>query len=328
VLDGKLLQLKLEARTFKSSAFALATQKTYKSQLRSYLNFCLEYDCTPVPASQDTLVCYMTCLARRLLPASIPNYMNVIRLLHLESGYKNPLIDNFELSLIRRGINRQKGVPPKQKQPMSIEIMFKMFRFLDLSKSADLAFWAACCIGFFGFLRKSTLLPVNAQTEGERFLAQEDVLELEIDSFVLRVRQSKVIQFGERVHNIPFASCTLCEVCPVRAVLSHFGASVLGPKRPLFNYMHVGREVALTQLGFVVRLRSLLSKLGVRSSDYSAHSFRRGGASFAFSLGVSPLQIKLRGDWASDAYERYVFIQAGASMKVAESLSRGAVGVV
>jgi hypothetical protein len=188
-----LQQLKVEAKSYKSSAFALATQKTYKSQLRSYFNFCLEYECVPVPASQETLVCYMACLARRLLPTSIPNYMNVIRLLHLEAGFRNPLVDNFELSLIRRGISRQKGVPPKQKQPMSLEIMKRMFVCLDLSKSSELAFWAACCIGFFGFLRKSTLLPVNSQTDGEKLLRREDVLNLDIDSFVCAEEQSDSI---------------------------------------------------------------------------------------------------------------------------------------
>jgi hypothetical protein len=226
--------------------------------------------------------------------------------------------------MIRRGINRQKGVPPNQKQPMSIDVMKKMFGILDFAKSADLAFWAACCVGFFVFLRKSTLLPADSRTEGLVMLRREDVVDLEIDSFVLVVKKSKVIQFGERVHRIPFANCVLNDVCPVRAVLSHFGASVLGAKSPLFNYMQSGREVTLTQASFIVRLRGLLKALGLRSADYSAHSFRRGGASFAFSLGVSPLQIKLRGDWASDAYERYVFIQAGASMRVARNLCDGA----
>jgi hypothetical protein len=240
----------------------------------------------PVPASQETLVCYVASLARRLLPSSIPNYMNVVRLLHLESGFKNPLVDNFEMSLIKRGISRQKGFPPKQKQPMSVAILKKMYAVLDLSKSADLAFWAVCCVGFFGFLRKSTLLPASAPNEGEKFLAREDVLDLEIDSFVLLVRKSKVIQFGERVHKIPYTNCELHDVCPVRAILSHFGASPLGPKRPLFNYVLCGREVTLTQSGFVCRLRKFLDLLGLRSSDYSAHSFRRGGATFAFSLGI------------------------------------------
>jgi hypothetical protein len=110
---------------------------------------------------------------------------------------------------------------------------------------------------------------------------------------------------------------------PVRAILSHFGASPLGGGGPLFNYLLNGREVSLTSAVFVVRLHKVLDSLGYRAVDYSAHSFRRGGASYAFSLGVSPLQIKLRGDWASDAYERYIFISAGASMNVARALTGG-----
>jgi hypothetical protein len=59
----------------------------------------------------------------------------------------------------------------------------------------------------------------------------------------------------------------------------------------------------------------------VDPSVYSAHSFRRGGASYAFELGLSPLQIKLRGDWASVAYERYVYISTGATFAVARALA-------
>jgi hypothetical protein len=109
----------------------------------------------------------------------------------------------------------------------------------------------------------------------------------------------------------------------VRALLSHFGASPLAVSRPLFNYLAGGRECFMTQSMFVARLKVILSRLGVKSGDYSAHSFRRGGASYAFSLGLSPLQIKLRGDWSSDAYERYIFISTGAVMSVARSLSAG-----
>ena len=44
---------------------------------------------------------------------------------------------------------------------------------------------------------------------------------------------------------------------------------------------------------------------------YSAHSLRRGGASYAFLSGLNPLQIKSRGDWASATFEKYVFISSG-----------------
>ena len=154
-------------------------------------------------------------------------------------------------------------------------------------------------------------------------MTRGDTTEFSFDCFVLLLRFSKVIQFGQEILSLPYFKCAAPRLCPVRAILSHFGASPLGGGRPLFNFMSNGREVSLTAPGFVVRLRKVLGVLGYSSSEFSAHSFRRGGASYAFSLGVSPLQIKLRGDWASDAYERYIFITAGSSMSVAHALSGG-----
>ena len=53
-------------------------------------------------------------------------------------------------------------------------------------------------------------------------------------------------------------------------------------------------------------LRWLLVKAGYQASAYSSHSFRRGGATFAFSLGVRGELIQAQGDWVSDAYKLYL----------------------
>jgi hypothetical protein len=148
--DG-LEVLRAEARAFKRSSYALSTQKSYRSQLKKYLQFCLDFNCVALPVSQNTLICYVAFLARQLSPTSIPQYLNVIRLLHEEAGLGNPLTDNFELAMVKRGIRREKGVPPKQKMPITLDILKKMHPFLDLSSPCDLAFWAAALIAFFVF---------------------------------------------------------------------------------------------------------------------------------------------------------------------------------
>lgn len=270
----------------------------------------------------------MAYLARRLVASSIPNYMNVIRLLHLQAGFSNPLEDNFEVGLIRKGINREKGVPPLQKKPITLAILRKIHTCLDLSKPSELSFWAACLIGFMGFLRKSSLLPASGPFNPAKTLLRGDVKELSLESFVLIVKHSKVIQFGQKVHEIPYARCTEFRLCPVRALHAHLGASVLPPGRPLFSYNLAGLEHTMSQLDFVNRLRNLLKTIGLGAGDYSAHSLRRGGASLAFELGVTPLQIKLRGDWSSSAFERYVFVSSGATMRIAVAMSAGIVNKV
>ena len=41
-------------------------------------------------------------------------------------------------------------------------------------------------------------------------------------------------------------------------------------------------------------------------SEFSPHSFRRGGATLAFDCGLPAVLIKLQGDWRSDAYLVYL----------------------
>jgi hypothetical protein len=101
--------LMFEAATLKGAAFARSTVQTYKSQTNSYLRFCVNYGLQPVPATQQTLCSYMAFLSRSLTPSSVKGYMNAVRLLHIESGFVNPLIDNWEISMIQRGMSRLIG---------------------------------------------------------------------------------------------------------------------------------------------------------------------------------------------------------------------------
>ena len=57
---------------------------------------------------------------------------------------------------------------------------------------------------------------------------------------------------------------------------------------------------------FVNNFRKLLSLSGIDPAGFSGHSFRRGGATWAFSCNVPGELIKLQGGWASDCYIRYL----------------------
>ena len=64
----------------------------------------------------------------------------------------------------------------------------------------------------------------------------------------------------------------------------------------------------LTYSKFLQRLRSALHALGLPARDYACHSFRRGGASFAFQAGLPVELIKILGDWHSDAVLLYLTV--------------------
>jgi hypothetical protein len=75
---------------------------------------------------------------------------------------------------------------------------------------------------------------------------------------------------------------------------------------------------------FVSHLRAGLVKTGHRASDISCHSFRRGGATLGFSIGMSAIDIKLRGDWRSNAYVRYLVVSPRETMNSVSALTHGA----
>ena len=79
----------MEVRAFTSHTYAESTKASYKSQLLAYLRYCLFYGYEPVPADQTTLLTYTAFLARDKRPSTIKNYLNLVRILHLEAGYKN-----------------------------------------------------------------------------------------------------------------------------------------------------------------------------------------------------------------------------------------------
>ena len=58
---------------------------------------------TPVPATSQVISRYATFLARSLKFSSIKQYMNIIRLLHLEWDLPNPLCNNFVVQQTMRG---------------------------------------------------------------------------------------------------------------------------------------------------------------------------------------------------------------------------------
>lgn len=83
--------LDAELTKYRQSVFAENTKRAYKSQTRVYLRFCGYFGYIAVPATRDTLVRYCVFLARNHAPSSVRQYLNVVRILHLENGLSNPL---------------------------------------------------------------------------------------------------------------------------------------------------------------------------------------------------------------------------------------------
>ena len=147
-----------------SSGIADSAKPTYRTHLRTYFRFCVYFQVNPVPCSKVTLLMYVTFLARTLKLESIRRYVNIIRSLHLETGYSNALDHNYAYQLLTHGVKRCTNSPVKRKLPITPDILLAIRGTLDLDSSLEASFWAACVSAFSILCRKATLPGKDART--------------------------------------------------------------------------------------------------------------------------------------------------------------------
>ena len=73
-----------------------------------YIDFCSNFSISPLPASEETLLRYMTSLyysGRK--SATISGHLSAIRHFHLVNGAKDPLEGKDRLALVKRGMAKR-----------------------------------------------------------------------------------------------------------------------------------------------------------------------------------------------------------------------------
>lgn len=169
-------ELDSEVAMYRGQAFSDNTKKTYQTHLRSYFSFCAKLRIAPVPISEVIVAKYAAYLARKLKPSSVKQYLNIIRIIHLECNLPNPCADSWFIKTTLKGIEKIKGTEVRRKTPMSPELLLKVKGQLQFSKTVDYVFWAACLLMFFGLLRKSNLFGTDAGGfKSEKHLTRNDI---------------------------------------------------------------------------------------------------------------------------------------------------------
>lgn len=138
---------------------APSTCQTYQAGVRSYLQFCSQFNIAPFPASSSlTLRYFCTHIAHRISYKTIKVYLSGIRLEHLERGHNDPTDDEL-LWLLCTGIKRFQGDNPRQRLPITINILKALKTELSGNSSYSLIekrlLWSAFTLAFYGFLRAS-----------------------------------------------------------------------------------------------------------------------------------------------------------------------------
>ena len=310
-------------KMYYSSGMSPTTHRSYSTGLKQYIHFCSQASLPAIPASEHTLLLFVTHLATQNLSYStIKVYMSAVRSAHVTTGNHTDFDSQLtpRLDRLLKGIRKEvsKIGSPKQRLPITMEIMTGIKSVLNKRPKTHYKtmMWAACCTAFFGLLRSGEFtVPSLHQYDPTTHLSLSDVSldDRHVPQIVrLHIKQSKTdiyrngtyIYLGRTDHNI----------CPVQAIVSYLAIRGKHPG-PLFM---LPDSAMLTRNMFASLLKEILSQLNLDTQQYNTHSFRIGGATAAKHAGLSIVDIKTLGRWRSDAYQRYI----KSSPKELASLSR------
>ena len=300
-------------------------QRVYMAGKKKYLLFCQEAGTAPLPATEQKLIEFVAFAANQgLKHQTIKCYLSAVRHLQIASGGGDPRVENMPvLELKLCGARKeQSGDPKRTRLPITPSILEQLHRVWnrDPSEWDHVMLWAACCVGFFGFLRSGELTaPEKEKFDPKQHLTVKDIAldnQTAPRTISIRIKQSKTDPFRQGV--TIYLGRTNSVVCPVAALLSYLVLRGKG-EGPLFQFKD-GR--ALTRPLLVSELRKALAEAGLKPENYAGHSFRIGAATTAAVCGIPVEIIKMLGRWKSQAYQLYVRLPTDQLSSISKKLAQ------
>ena len=222
--------------------------------------------------------------------------------LHIEQGFKNPLENCVRLERVLCRVKWLQGTGTKQSLPITIAILRKLYKIINLNDFSDVLFWAACLTGFFGFLRCGEFTTNSSHFDVNTNLSLNDIqVDKHISPMVvlINIKASKTNQFRHgHVLHIGASGNNICAVRALMNYLHHCGNN----SGPLFLLQN-GQPLSCDK--FCTWFRDAMTRIG-ETRHYSGHSFRIGSATTAAAVGIPDNLIKTLGRWISDAYQLYI----------------------
>ena len=251
------------------------------------------------------------------------NYLAALKKVNILMGAEIDFMTDIESSMLKQSLRKILGENGNRKGEITIDILSRLCKVLDDSIPLHACMKALFLVALFSFLRKSNLLP-HSQLEaaGGRgmFLWHQNVT-FKTDNVLLHIYRTKTLLFKSKVLSVPIPAIPGSNLCPRTASAKHLEFSPALPGVSLFNVKsHSGYQTLLAAQATNF-LKECISFIGLDESRYSLHSFRRGGASFAFCSGASPQFVKAQGDCVSDAYLVYLVITPQDRINVLHSIT-------
>ena len=308
ILD--IIELDEAVAKTKGQAVKSSTKKNLLSQMNSYEAFCKRYEFDYFPCNTKQLCRYgqfLKDIKGFISAESIGNYISAVRTAHTLLGFDPPQSEDKQMKLFVNGLRNMLLHDVKQAKAIIPDILLRIYDVVDFTNQTDMVAWVALLIGFYLFLRRSNLVPetMNSFDHTKQFTRRDFHVVDPLKVMMCEIRWSKTIQFKEKVLRLPILPVENKKICPV--MWSHYMMNQVPglPDDPAFLIMVGGQKMSLSANQLIYRFRKWLDLVKEDSTEYSLHSLRRGGATFAQQCNINGNMIQLLGDWASDAWKRY-----------------------
>ena len=156
-------------------------------------------------------------------------YLSAVRFLHIREGVDDPFAPALQrLHYVLQGVKREevkRGAPQKTRLPITPNILRQLKAVWDKEASDPdtTMIWAACCLGFFAFLRSGEMtVPSDASYDPACHLGWRDIA---VDNpqaprmVRMTIKQSKTDPFCKGIDL--FLGKTGRKVCPVVAMMNY-----------------------------------------------------------------------------------------------------------
>lgn len=292
---GYLLPVQESAREYARRAKSPATQLAYKTDWRHFSAWCENNAFSSLPATPETVACYLGHLADTgKKAATITRRLVAISQIHQVQGFATPTQNELVRSVLK-GIRRTIGTAQDGKTPLVAADIKEIVGGLPdtLIGRRDRAL---LLIGFSGAFRRSEIVALN----------YED-LEFTEEGLVVTLRRSKTDQ-ESRGRRIGIPVLPHSDACAVRALREWLVASGI-TSDSIFRPVRLGSKISAARLsGFgVARIIKKRLPAGKDAAKYSGHSLRSGYCTSACSGGAPIKSIQnVTGHRSVDMLLRYV----------------------
>lgn len=290
VADGsrsvELAELAADARRYVASTRSPATQRAYRRDWRTWVEFCQTASLEPLPASPESIVLFLAELVRRgRRLATIERALAALSVAHQAAGiFEPPTRDRLVANAmkgIRRELARLGRSAPVKKLPLVTDVIVAILRELDVSTLAGQRDAALLSVGVSSALRREELARVRVEH-----------LRLVEQGIELTIPYSKTDQEGVSCV-IPIAFGATPHTCPVRTLQRWLAAAGIdsGPIfRAVTRHDCIGGPLSPRAISEIAKRSA--ARVGLDPKDFGGHSLRSGFATSAARAGKNVAAIQ------------------------------------